>query len=185
MLMRTKPENPYIYGDFLALNCSNELKNCRIFRINDREKELTANNGQNVRHHHKSNKEHIDKERAPQRKPSIPVPSGAPITIPQLLAACPEAAQFSVKKIETVHDVVAHARTLAPMIGISTNCYEAANERLGALKTAATVWAIMQFHDKIKSIGAYFRSITTGTKSNDFSPEKLIQRLALAQSHAI
>ena len=151
----------------------------------DETTKLTANNGQNVRHHHKSNKEHIDKERAPQRKPSIPVPSGAPITIPQLLAACPEAAQFSVKKIETVHDVVAHARTLAPMIGISTNCYEAANERLGALKTAATVWAIMQFHDKIKSIGAYFRSITTGTKSNDFSPEKLIQRLALAQSHAI
>ena len=42
MLMRTKPENPYIFGDFLALNCSAELKNCKIFRINDLEKETYA-----------------------------------------------------------------------------------------------------------------------------------------------
>ncbi|MFK7874827.1 MAG: replication initiation protein RepC, partial [Paracoccaceae bacterium] len=65
-----------------------------------------------------------------------------------------------------------------------TQNYEAAHERLGALRAAATVWAIMQFHDKIKAVGAYFRSITTGSKSDGFSPEKLIRRLALAQNHA-
>jgi len=84
---------------------------------------LSASDGQNVRHHHKSNKEHIDKENV---------------------------------------------------------SYEAAQERLGALRAAATVWAIMQFHDKIKAVGAYFRSITTGSKSKDFSPERLIRRLASA-----
>jgi replication initiation protein RepC len=46
------------------------------------------------------------------------------------------------------------------------------------------VWAIMQFHDKIKAVGAYFRSITTGSKSEGFSPEKLIRRLATAQNYA-
>ena len=70
------------------------------------------------------------------------------------------------------------------MIGINTQSYNAAQERLGSLRTAATVWAIMQFHEKIKAVGAYFRSITTGSKSAGFSPEKLVRRLAAAQSYA-
>lgn len=146
---------------------------------------LTASDGQNVRHHHKSNKEHIDRKNIAQKNQTTPMPSDAPITIPELLSACPEAAEFSLRRIENVHDVVAHARTLAPMIGISPQSYEAAHERLGALRTAATVWAIMQFHDKIKAVGAYFRSITTGSKSEDFSPERLIRRLASAQKYAV
>ena len=146
---------------------------------------LTASDGQNVRHHHKSNKEHIDKENIAQKKQTTPMPSDAPITIPELLSACPEAAEFSLRRIETIHDVVAHARTLAPMIGISPQSYEAAHERLGALRAAATVWAIMQFHDKIKAVGAYFRSITTGSKSEGFSPEKLIRRLDSTQKYAV
>jgi replication initiation protein RepC len=71
------------------------------------------------------------------------------------------------------------------MIEITSQNYEAAHERLGALRAAATVWAIMQFHDKIKAVGAYFRSITTGSKSEGFSPEKLIRRLATAQNYAV
>jgi hypothetical protein len=44
---------------------------------------------------------------------------------------------------------------------------------------------IMQFHDKIKAVGAYFRSLTTGSKKSEgFSPEKLIRRLATAQNYA-
>ena len=145
---------------------------------------MTASDGHFVRHHHKSNKEHIDKERIALKKEPPLTGSDAPITIPGLLSACTEAAKFSLRKIETVHDVVAHARTLAPMIGITSQNYEAAHERLGALRAAATVWAIMQFHGKIKAVGAYFRSITTGSKSEGFSPEKLISRLATAQNYA-
>jgi replication initiation protein RepC len=145
---------------------------------------MTASDGQFVRHHHKSNKEYIDKERVTPKKETPLTISDAMITIPELLSACPEAAEFSLRKIETIHDVVAHARTLAPMIGISSQNYEAAHQRLGALRAAATVWAIMQFHDKIKAVGAYFRSITTGSKSEGFSPEKLIRRLATAQNYA-
>ncbi|MCX7561296.1 plasmid replication protein RepC [Sulfitobacter sp. F26204] len=145
---------------------------------------LTASDGQIDRHHQRSNKEHIDKKRTAITVQDCPETPEAPITIPKLLTACPEAAEFSLKKINTVRDVVAHARTLAPMIGITTQNYEAAHKRLGPLRAAATVWAIMQFHDKIKTVGAYFRSITTGSKSDGFSPEKLIQRLAMRQRHA-
>ena len=144
---------------------------------------LTASDGQFVRHHHKSNKELIDKEKVALKNEKSPPTSDAPISIPELLSACPNAAEFSLTSVETIHDVVSHARTLAPMIGITTQCYEAAHKRLGALRAAATVWAIMQFHDRIRAVGAYFRSITTGSKSADFSPERLIRRLAKAQSY--
>ncbi len=145
---------------------------------------LTASAGQIVRHHHKSNKEHIDKEKVALKKETPDAISETPITVLELLAACPEAGQYSLRRIETVHDVVAHARTLAPMIGISSQSYEAAHLRLGALRANATVWAIIQFHDKIKTVGAYFRSITTGSKSEGFSPERLVRRLAVAQGYA-
>ena len=145
---------------------------------------MAASDGQSVRHHHKSNKEHIDKERVPIKKELPPMEPDVPITVPELLTACPEAAQFSLRKIKTLNDVITHARTLAPMIGITNQNYEAAHERLGALRTAITVWAIMQFHDKIRAVGAYFRSITTGAKSEGFSPEKLLRRLTTAQSYA-
>ena len=144
---------------------------------------LTASDGQFVRHHHKSNKELIDKEKVALKNEKLSPTSDAPISIPELLFACPVAAEFSLKGIETMHDVVSHARTLAPMIGITSQSYEAAHKRLGALRAAATVWAIMQFHDRIRAVGAYFRSITTGSKSADFSPERLIRRLATAQSY--
>jgi len=145
---------------------------------------MSASDGQFVRHHHRSNKELNDKEPANQEKRRLVTIADEPITVPELLLACPEAAQFSLRTIKTIPDVVAHARTLAPMIGITSQNYEAAHQKLGGLRAAATVWAIMQFHDKIKAVGAYFRSITTGSKSDGFSPEKLVRRLASAQGYA-
>ena len=145
---------------------------------------MTDTDGHFVRHHHKSTIEHIDKEKRPQKNEmTVPV-ADAPITIAELLTACPQAAVLSLKRITTPHDVIAHARTLAPMMGISLNSYDAAHQRLGPIRAAATVWAIMQFHEKIKAVGAYFRAITTGSKSAEFSPEKLIRRLAAAQRQA-
>ena len=144
---------------------------------------MTANDGQFVRHHHKSNKEHIDNKDDAPKKNVASIDPDRPISVSEILSACPEAAQFSLGNIETVHDVIAHARTLAPMIGISSHSYETAHKQLGPLKTATTVWAIMQFRNKIKTIGAYFHSITIGSKSRDFCPDKLIRRLAMTQNN--
>lgn len=146
---------------------------------------LSGSNGQNVRHHHNSNKEFIDKGEIPTKKEPQPSCLNEPVSIQELLTACPEAAKFALNKVQTFHDVISHARTLAPMVGITGQAYEAASQRLGPTRTAITLWAIMQFHEKINSIGAYFRSITIGTKSTDFSPEKLIRRLGQAQRQSV
>ena len=126
--------------------------------------------GKNVRHHHKSNIELNDKERSN-------------ITITSLKLACPEALQYAVSEIQTVEDVIAHAKTLAPMLGIDTANYESAQNRLGPLATAVTIWALLQYHTSIHSLGAYFRSLTTGSKSVGFNPFNLIRQLC--KRHAI
>ncbi|MGY3670845.1 plasmid replication protein RepC (plasmid) [Marinovum sp. KMM 9989] len=144
-------------------------------------KEMSANDGQNVRHHHNSNKEHIDYS----KNRNAESPDNRPLSVGEILEACPEARQFSSQPVTTMQDVVSHARTLAPMLGIDAKNYQAAQENLGAEGTALTVWAIMQFHEKINAVGAYFRSITSGKNSTGFAPERLVRRLACVGTGAL
>jgi replication initiation protein RepC len=137
--------------------------------------QMSAPDSQNVRHHQNSNKELIDKETPPQKKQT-------PFHLSELLDACPEASQFAMNRITSFADVIAHARTLAPMIGIDLNTYEAASNRIGPLGAATTIWAMMQFHERIKQAGAYFRAITLGAKSDGFDPIALIRQLAQRQN---
>ena len=127
---------------------------------------------QNVRHHHNSNKEHIDKEKPHEISDKLP------LSVAELLASCPEAGQYALRKIESFADVIAHARSLAPMIGIDERTYQTAQDRIGPLAAATTIWAMMQFYDRIKKAGAYFRALTVGNKSEGFDPVQLVRRLA-------
>ncbi|MCC5961416.1 replication initiation protein RepC [Roseinatronobacter monicus] len=142
---------------------------------------MSGNDGQNVRHHHNSQKEHTDIESEQKSTAHPKDPKPFQISVLEILSACPEAAQFCVEPVKTMKDVVTHARTLAPMLGIDSRNYQDAQENLGIERAALTVWAIMQFHEKIRKVGAYFRSITSGKKSEGFHPEDLIRRLSRAE----
>lgn len=139
---------------------------------------MTGNDGQNVRHHHKSNKELIDKKTHRHSEPDKIRRQSVQLSVSEILFACPEATQFSADEVKTMADVVSNARMLAPMLGIDRANYQKAQETIGIEGTALTIWAIMQFHEKIKQVGAYFRSITSGKNSKDYVPEQLIRRLA-------
>lgn len=128
--------------------------------------ELTASNGQNVRHHHKSKEDHIDKKRQADE-----------ISVSEIVGACPEVAEFSLRTIRTEGDVIAHARTLAPMVGIDARTYESAVAALDPMRAALAVWIVVKFHERVRSAGAYFRAITSGTRSEGFDPYSLIRRL--------
>ncbi|MFC4670588.1 plasmid replication protein RepC [Seohaeicola nanhaiensis] len=150
-----------------------------------KQEKMSGNDGQNVRHHHNSNKEHIDFKERHQSKAHPSDQQPIHLSVPEILSACPEAAQFSLTPVKTMADVVSHARSLAPMLGIDSRNYQDAQENLGIEGTALTVWAIMQFHEQIQKVGAYFRSITSGKKSPDFVPEQLIRRLSRTQPQPI
>ncbi len=137
--------------------------------------EMSATDGQNVRHHHNSKKELIDSDAAENSKE--PRPRHQQISIGNLVDACKEAASYLQRPAENFSDVIGHARTLAPMIGIDNTSYRAAEGRLGELGTAVTVWGLLQMQGKIRHLGAYFRAITTGTRSSAFDPWAMIRTL--------
>ncbi len=137
--------------------------------------EVSATAGQNVRHHHNSKKELIDSDVA--EKAREPNQEHQQISIGSLVDACKEAASYLQRPAESLSDVIGHARTLAPMMGIDSTTYRAAEDRLGELGTAVTVWGLLQMQGKIRQLGAYFRAITSGRRSSAFDPWAMIKTL--------
>lgn len=125
---------------------------------------VSGTNGQNVRHHHNSEKELDEK--------------AAEISVPVLLTTCPEAAEFAMNEVRSIPDVIRHATTLAPMMGIDLTSYRAAETRQGALPAALAVWLILSLGDKVQRMGPYFRSLTTGRHADSFDPWRVILRRA-------
>lgn len=125
---------------------------------------MSGTDGRNVRHHHKSEKEPDEK--------------ATEISVPVLLATCPEAAEFAMNEMRSIPDVIRHASTLAPMMGIDPTSYRAAEARQGALPTALAVWLIMSLGNKVQRMGAYFRALTTGRHAEGFDPWRVILRRA-------
>jgi replication initiation protein RepC len=144
------------------------------------EAEMSATDGQNVRHHHNSKKELIDSDVAEKTEDSHQ--PHHQISIGSLVGACKEAASYLQRPAESLSDVIGHARTLAPMMGIDSTTYRAAEDRLGELRTAVTVWGLLQMQGKIRQLGAYFRAITTGKRSAAFDPWTMINTLVKQNS---
>jgi replication initiation protein RepC len=142
----------------------------------------TASGGQNDRHLQKSEKEHLDSD----GNESIPKPlkTAEPVSLGSLVHACPEAMSYIQEKPNGPADVVNHARTLAPMMGIDRKTYQAAEKKLGELGVAVAIWGLLEMQDKIRQLGAYFRALTTGTKSDSFDPWALVRRLAKKREDA-
>jgi replication initiation protein RepC len=137
--------------------------------------EMSGSNGQNVRHQQNSEKENTDKEIEPIN--TTPQPASQAVSLEQLTQACPEATSFMTGQLSSPLDVIAHARRLAPMIGIDRFCYEAAEQRLGSLGAALTIWGLMERQGRIARFGAYFRAVTSGKRSQSFDPWMLINQL--------
>lgn len=131
------------------------------------EQEMSATDSQNVRHHQKSKKELIEKDR----------PQTTEISIPILLETCPEAAEFAIAPIQTPMDIMDHASTLAPMMGIDRATYSAALRQSGAMPCALTVWLILALGPKVQKAGAYFRALLLGDRRTEFDPWQVILRL--------
>lgn len=147
--------------------------------------EMSANNGQNVRHLQNSKKEKIIKETTDtSTSTTSSVLPNRTISLEQLSEACPEAKSFLPGQLSSQVDVIVHARRLAPMIGIDRNCYEAAEVKLGSLGAALTIWGLMERQDRITRFGAYFRSVTSGKHGQSFDPWALIDQLLKRTSHA-
>lgn len=178
-LLQADPDHPVALNGLRALRRKLTLDDCKVLcdtlspqkvpaEHQTEPKQMTVSDGQNVRHHHSSKKELNDKETR------VAPPN---ISVHEIIQACPEAAQFASTPITTMREVMVHGEILAPMIGIDRKTLEAAQQNLGPERAAIAIWAIMQFHNRIRRVGAYFRAITSGSRSDGFDAEKLIRRL--------
>jgi replication initiation protein RepC len=131
---------------------------------NCRERLLSASDGQNDRHLQSLNIEHKDKD--PE------------ISLEQLCQLCPEALVYAMEPIETERDAIAHARMLAPMMGISQNLFERAIARHAPIKIAALIWQLLQQGQLVRNPLAYFYAVTLGRKSAQLAPMAWFKRAA-------
>ena len=130
---------------------------------------LSANDGQIVRHQSKSEKEDKDLEHAlPLQTPNIAL----------LTAVCSEAAAFAHEPMRNWGEVERHARKLAPMMGIRPETFEAASQKAGSEKAATAIFVSLQLGARIRNLAAYFHSITLGQRASSFDPSHILERLA-------
>jgi len=101
-----------------------------------------------------------------------------PPSLGLLTEVCQEACSFSEHPFQNWKDVEAHARTLAPMMGIDPLQFQTARERLGVWKTSSAIFILLQMGSRIRNFAAYFCSLTIGNRASQFNPEDLLNRMA-------
>lgn len=131
--------------------------------------QLPANDGQSVRHQSKSDEE----------KKDLDSNVGKEALKPELLTSvCDQATAFATEKLRDWMDIEAHARNLAPMMGIHPETFEKAKKTVGTQKASCAIFIMLQLGQRIRDFGAYFHSITLGQRQTQFDPVSLIKRLS-------
>ncbi len=94
-----------------------------------------------------------------------------------VLKACPDILPYSPDPVRHWHQLVALAGLVRGMMGISPSAWEEAQQVMGRESASATVAAILQRVDEIRSPGGYLRALTAKARDNGFSPAPMILSL--------
>ncbi|MET0528608.1 MAG: plasmid replication protein RepC [Microvirga sp.] len=161
--------------------------------------ESSANAAQNERHIQSSNPEApvsepasriVQKESSdhdPRRGGEVRTtvrPASDVYSIGQVLEACPDIVEFAREGIRSWRDLVETANLARSGLGISPNAWRDAQDVMGPETAAATVAAILQRAEHIKSPGGYLRSLVERKKMGQFSLRPVLQALTRAQLDA-
>ncbi len=95
----------------------------------------------------------------------------------EVMRACPEAMSFAQEKPRNWADLYAFSRWLAPMIGISTNLVDQAEQALGRSSLTITILAIVQKSGSIRNPGAYLRSLFQGPRAEGYCATRYLRSL--------
>ena len=172
------------------------------------EQEMSANDGQDVRHIQNSNpKSHFDKgrENSEEAKAAGVTPgearndeerkaesetaveaaertrSVAPVGLGLFRSACNEFAELLPDELRTWRDVVDRADTARAMLGISADAMRKAQAAMGPVEAAITVACILQRHEAINSPGGYLRALSARAVDGKFSVRPMLDALTNAR----
>ncbi|MFW8634839.1 plasmid replication protein RepC [Cribrihabitans pelagius] len=141
--------------------------------------DLSAADGQSVRHHQRSIQKKIDSECEGTGEPAEDSAKPDPdLKLETVVRACPEAVGFAQTPVRNWLDLHALARFLAPMLGLRGEVLHSAGEDLGEGGLTLTILAMTQMHGAIRSPGAYLRGLARKAAVGRFHPARLIEKLA-------
>lgn len=130
--------------------------------------QLSANDGQNVRHLSKSKKGRLDSEGQNSHRP---------VSVRDLTTVCKDAVDLAQTPIDGWNDVDIQARFLAKMMGIPDQAYETTCGLIGKVRTAVTVFIMVQTASRIRDFSAYFYSVTRGNRAHRFEPAEILKSM--------
>ncbi|MDB6454266.1 plasmid replication protein RepC [Falsirhodobacter sp. 20TX0035] len=139
----------------------------------------TVTGGQNVRHQSRSETEHPDSDCA---RPVDEPQADAAKLLRMTSACCTEAMSFAQEPPASWTEMERLAMMLGPMIGIGTDVIREAAERNGRIAAALTVLLVLQMGCRITNYGAYYRSVTLGSRRADFDPARILMKLSRART---
>lgn len=147
---------------------------------------MTATDSQIDGHHHKSEKDDLDKKPRMVRGDT----AGEAVNDEQTLmpdqdallaeiqAACPDVLAMSLRPDPTWQDLIDQAPRIASWMGIDRALIHDLFHRHGSDKAAVTVCCLLQNQEGIKRPGAYLRSLVSGQHAAQFDPLRWLRRLS-------
>lgn len=100
-----------------------------------------------------------------------------PLPLGLVLSVCGEIQGYAPDPIENWHRLVVAAETVRPMMGVSASAWEEAKREMGPEVAAATLAAMLERFDAIRSPGGYLRSLTAKAAAEGFSCAPMIMAL--------
>ena len=97
--------------------------------------------------------------------------------LPLVMEACPESLSFAIDPVRTWSDLIRFSDILAPMVRIGRDLLEEARRSMGAVEAAVTVMCIVQMGSKVRSPGAYLRSLSNKATLGTFSTNAMVRAL--------
>ena len=152
---------------------------------------MTASDGHFVRHIHKSIKEIKESEECCEEESQekatpitrvIPTKHQNTPALAHVIAACPTSCNFAYEPLETWPDLIRFTEVLAPMLRIDRGLMDTARRAMGAVAAAVTVMCILQMGEKVRSAGAYLRSLTKRAVAGQFSTTTMVNALLSGQT---
>ena len=160
-----------------------------LFIVHDKTSNPSGNAGHSDRHNQNSKPETPDLkkvvENGDEAVPDRPIrmaPSRVPdYPLPMVLDACPDIALYARGGIKTWGDLVGVSDLVRGMLGISPDAWREARDVMGPEVAAATIAAILQRAEHIKSPGGYLRTLVARKRLGQYSLAPVMLALVRAR----
>lgn len=113
--------------------------------------------------------------RCDQKTQSTAIPIGL------IVEACPDFLDYARGDIRTVQDLIATARLVRPLLGVSPSAWEDACAVMGEEQASAVLAAILQRGTAIKNAGGYLRALTRRASAGEFSIWPMLMALTASR----